>query len=495
MVYDMVVYRIDGGSRLHQMEETDMKKRSLQMILGLILAAMLLACAAPAPTEEQSEGPVTTVGAYLSPAVYGYNNNRPAYNFYVVDFAQSELVLYSDGTYMAQLTDAAFSGIELSENTNDITANERTNFIIKFYGAYTSVTNDLDDDLTDVTLASPTRIQQTMDQSYWLDTDAWTEAMGKAVTPKEMDPSTGAMITSDAEPWTAEQFLAATAFPEMTISVNEKNASFDFTSFGIATGFTGGSVKKEEAPVSDADKSAMANAVSSTYYTKSDAPGNADKYAVANTETLSDSPVKGNTYYWLGSSVVYGAASGGESVADYFAKKYDCISIKEAVSGTTLANLRDDSYVARFDAYLASADKADKLDGFICQLSTNDSSLENALGSVTDASVTDPAAFDTVTTCGALEYILATAKQTWGCPLYVFTSPKFDSETYDQMVAVLDRIAAKWGATVIDMNRDAAFNGITDEQRTLYMADNVHPTKAGYREWWLPKFEVALLGN
>jgi hypothetical protein len=27
------------------------------------------------------------------------------------------------------------------------------------------------------------------------------------------------------------------------------------------------------------------------------------------------------------------------------------------------------------------------------------------------------------------------------------------------------------------------------------MADAIHPTRAGYREWWLPKFEQALLGG
>ena len=31
-------------------------------------------------------------------------------------------------------------------------------------------------------------------------------------------------------------------------------------------------------------------------------------------------------------------------------------------------------------------------------------------------------------------------------------------------------------------------------QRELYMADLIHPTKAGYREWWTPVFEKALTG-
>lgn len=469
-----------------------MKKKIIMILPVLVLVLLLSACqSAPA---EQSE-PVKVVGAYLSPSVYGYSNNRPTYNFYVVDFAQAELILYSNGTYMAQVSDSAFSGLELSENTNDATANERTNFISKFFGTYTSKTNDLDDDLTDVTLATPTRIMQTMDQRYWLDTDAWTETMGKVVTPKEMDPQTGKEIITDAAPWTAEQYLEATAFPEMTIQVNEKNASFDFTSFGLSLGFTGGSVAKDTGKVDEEDKASLANQYSSDFYTRTDAAGNKDEYSVASTATLNDSPLKGNVYYWLGSSVTYGASSGAESIPEYIAKKYDCTSIKEAVSGTTLADVKDASYVARLNAYIAGTDRAEKLDGFICQLSTNDSSLENALGIVTDASVISPDAFDVKTTCGAIEYIIATVRETWNCPIFFFTSPRFESETYDKMVECLDKIAEKWDITVIDLNRDTAFNSISAEERDLYMADAIHPTRAGYREWWLPEFEAALLGN
>lgn len=43
-----------------------------------------------------------------------------------------------------------------------------------------------------------------------------------------------------------------------------------------------------------------------------------------------------------------------------------------------------------------------------------------------------------------------------------------------------------------DMTDDMAeysnkeFNNISAEERSLYMADNIHPTKAGYLEWWTP---------
>ena len=60
------------------------------------------------------------------------------------------------------------------------------------------------------------------------------------------------------------------------------------------------------------------------------------------------------------------------------------------------------------------------------------------------------------------------------------------------MVEGLYQIAEKWNVTVIDLYSDEAFNDITEAERTLYMSDPIHPTKAGYREWWLPKFEEAL---
>lgn len=62
------------------------------------------------------------------------------------------------------------------------------------------------------------------------------------------------------------------------------------------------------------------------------------------------------------------------------------------------------------------------------------------------------------------------------------------------MVQALEELAEKWGVTIIDLYRDQAFNDISEEEQALYMADSIHPTKAGYREWWLPKFEEALSG-
>ena len=90
--------------------------------------------------------------------------------------------------------------------------------------------NDLDEDLLDVTISAPTRIVMSNDQTYWLDTDNWTEAMGKIVVPPAgVDMTTGAPIVDEnAEPWTAEQYLASKAFADVTIQANQKTSSFDY---------------------------------------------------------------------------------------------------------------------------------------------------------------------------------------------------------------------------------------------------------------------------
>ena len=209
-----------------------MKKKFMLVMAAVMVAVMILACAGAAKTS----GAAKVKGVYLCPAKADYQNMRPTYNFYLYNYAQSELTLYEDGTYMIIVSDATFSAVILDESTNDHSENERTNSITKLFGTYTAAPNDLDDDLTDVTLSAPTRAIRSFDQQYWVDTDNWTDAMGKAVADKQAD-ETGA-ITGTGDPLTAEQYLAKIAFTgEKTIQVNEKLSSFDFDNFGVPTGF------------------------------------------------------------------------------------------------------------------------------------------------------------------------------------------------------------------------------------------------------------------
>ena len=214
--------------------------------------------------------------------------------------------------------------------------------------------------------------------------------------------------------------------------------------------------------------------------------GNYGEYSLKNTSAIENSPIKDKTVIFLGSSVTYGYGSMGVSFADFLEKTDGIIAIKEAVSGTTLVDVKDNSYVSR----MKTIDKDINADAFVCQLSTNDATKEMPLGEISESyDIND---FDTQTIAGAIEYIIAYAKATWDCPVIFYTQAKYDSDHYAKMVDLLLEIQQKWDITVIDFWNDAEINNITEEQRKLYLIDHIHPTKAGYKEWWLPIFQETL---
>lgn len=214
--------------------------------------------------------------------------------------------------------------------------------------------------------------------------------------------------------------------------------------------------------------------------------GNYGEYSLKNTTTKEDSPIKDKTVIFLGSSVTFGYGSLGVSFADYLEKTDGITAVKEAVSGTTLVDVKSNSYVSR----MKTIDKNLKADAFVCQLSTNDATKEMPLGEISEGF--DLESFDTDTVAGAIEYIIAYAKEIWDCPVVFYTQARYDSEHYGKMVDLLLDIQKKWDITVIDLWNDEEINNITEEQKEIYLIDHIHPTKAGYMEWWLPKFRETL---
>lgn len=215
--------------------------------------------------------------------------------------------------------------------------------------------------------------------------------------------------------------------------------------------------------------------------------GNASQYNVEKVKVLANSPLSGKKIIFLGSSVTRGAASMNTSFVDYIGKKDSVNVVKEAVNGTTLVDNGKDSYVQRM---LNNLDKSKDIDGFVCQLSTNDASRNLPLGEISDSRNLQD--FDTTTITGSMEYIICYARQTWNCPIVFYTGTKYDSEAYDKMVDRLLELQKKWDIGVINMWDDKEMNSIDDVHRKLYMNDDVHPLKAGYLEWWTPKFEEYL---
>ncbi len=214
-------------------------------------------------------------------------------------------------------------------------------------------------------------------------------------------------------------------------------------------------------------------------------PGNSSEYAIENVAVLENSPLQGMHICYLGSSVTKGASSLDTSFAEYIAKRNGTTYVKEAVSGTTLVESGDSSYIAR----MKKLNENEHFDLLVCQLSTNDATQNKPLGAVTPEGTTG---FDTATICGAMEYIITYAQDTWGCPVVFYTNSYYENPEYAAMVDTLYLLQEKYGIGIIDLYTDEAFNQIGQEQYALYMADSIHPTKAGYLQWWVPQMEAVL---
>lgn len=217
-------------------------------------------------------------------------------------------------------------------------------------------------------------------------------------------------------------------------------------------------------------------------------PGNNELYDMKHVESVRDTTLSDTTILFLGSSVTYGSASLQQGIPEYFEKRFGMNVIKEAVSGTTLVDNGKSSYISRMKANVSCNEKIDIV---ICQLSTNDASKELPLGKVSDSRVLSE--FDTDTVAGAMEYIICYAKETWGAEVLFYTESYYENAAYGAMVETLYELQEKWEIGILDLWSDNDFNTLTEEERTLYMYDRIHPTKAGYQKWWCPELEKQLL--
>lgn len=200
--------------------------------------------------------------------------------------------------------------------------------------------------------------------------------------------------------------------------------------------------------------------------------------------------LSGKVIVWLGSSVTFGATEEGYSMVDVIAHKYQQLKcLKYAICGTTLTNDDSSSYVSR----LKEIEVDGNVDMLMVQLSSNDATQGKELGTLTCQF--DGNHYDDKTIIGAIETIIAYAKDKWGCPITFYTGTRFDNQLYQKMVTALAEIQNKWKISVINLWEDEEMNAvIKTEKYHEYMAmDGIHPTLEGYRAWWGPKFEEFLL--
>lgn len=95
------------------------------------------------------------------------------------------------------------------------------------------------------------------------------------------------------------------------------------------------------------------------------------------------------------------------------------------------------------------------------------------------------------TNIGGLRYIQANSKShTTGKSVAYFTE--------DRCYALVCCREREFNFVTMGLREDGKqhyFERFPDQLRVLYdvfMADAIHPTKAGYRDWWLPKFYEVL---
>lgn len=184
--------------------------------------------------------------------------------------------------------------------------------------------------------------------------------------------------------------------------------------------------------------------------------------------------IKGKTVLFLGSSVTYGWAAGGVSFADIMAEKDGFDLIKEAVSGTTLVDIGEKSYVSR----LKRLDTGLKLDLAVCQLSTNDATRSLPLSDIE----------------GAIRDVVEYTRSTFGCPIAFYTNPYYESTRYAEMVEMLARLSRELDFSVLDLYNDPRVTATLKNKADVYMKDAIHPTLLGYKEWWTPLFEDFVRG-
>ena len=195
---------------------------------------------------------------------------------------------------------------------------------------------------------------------------------------------------------------------------------------------------------------------------------------------------KAPTYYFLGSSVTYGSNNNASSFINEIASTLNCYTEKEAISGTTLTNNGSTSYVARM---MNNFDKNEKVESLIVQLSTNDVSQNKALGTISNSKNIE--SFDDKTVLGAIEFIIAYAKNTWDCDVIFYTNPNYNNAAYANLITKLYEIKSKWGIGIVDFYNYVDMDSLDSATLSSYMSDAIHPNHYGY-EWMGKVFSTYL---
>ncbi len=208
----------------------------LRLAVGLLSTISLASCGSTTcstnDTGAQPNTPAavaTLTAAFTSPAKMTYSNMRPNYNYYTTNFTFQTLELYSDNTAIFTISSSTFSAVILPEEGNAATANERNNYLAKFYAPFTSEVDELDEDTVHYTL---TRMVVEYDSKYYIDTDNWTDNMKEKSkeSKTEYDAATGQQkVTGETTFNTGAEYLNAYKYKgDITFTSSTKNSSIEY---------------------------------------------------------------------------------------------------------------------------------------------------------------------------------------------------------------------------------------------------------------------------
>ena len=135
--------------------------------------------------------------------------------------------------------------------------------------------------------------------------------------------------------------------------------------------------------------------------------------------------------------------------------------------------------------------KDQKVTRLIVQLSTNDVTQGKPFGSIAEGK--ELSSFNTSTVIGAIEYIIAYAKQTWDCEVIFYTNHKYNNANYNSLIGELYKVQAKWGIGIVDFFNYVDMEELDDSTLASYKADDIHPNAQGYS--WMSKVFSEYLQN
>lgn len=220
--------------------------------------------------------------------------------------------------------------------------------------------------------------------------------------------------------------------------------------------------------------------------------------------------LNGKTIYGFGDSLVAGHYL-KIGMLNHVAEKHQMIYTNYAVNGGTIIPdiaLKIPNVIHVWDVAKQIQEASAQVPDFICfDGLTNDAFpvvAEHFIGEITSRF---SGQFDTTTFCGAFENICFQLRKKYQNSKIFYVSvhhmPGRQEKIQDQLHELAEKICEKWAIPVIDVYHKGGINTCIegmcnefsyDNDKSLTGGNGTHLNADGYRKWYAPMIETALLG-